>query len=574
MASMIAENELMDDEIEPSRFPVLWATQAGESGTPFAYSVGSYWEIGALRAGEEISLPPTRGLTVVMKDGLSYFCGVPVKDKEEISRREEIFKKFMLKVMMDPVKYWAGYKKEMQANLDYLKNYNLQQATNLELVVHMDKTWQIAERHHVIHFLVMYPCLAAYMMFEQMCQEMFGINEKDPSFITLMKGFDSLVFKIDRRLWDLARKAKEFGLASVFQKARGKELLTELEKTDKGKIWCQEFRSFLQKDGFRNESFSDASVPSWIEDPSVPLYHIKGFLDQTDSYSLDQIRQRQIIERRKAEKQLLSKVPRGKEKMSFMDRLGALIFSFRYKTLIKNKNALKLAAFMGTAQQFGVFNEEHNLYIEQASIVAMRMIAQEVGKRLVKAGALDNPEDAFYLGFSELRRYLLKAEWLDCRPLVAKRRAEYKPGGPPYIGDPSATEMDPALVKIVGVAARGTSEAEAGADLSGIPACPGVVEGQARVIHDRSELGTVQSGEILVAETTWTTWTPLFARIKAVVTNIGGTLSHSAIVAREYNIPAVLSTGDATKRIKTGQWLRVDGTRGTVKIFPEGPEKS
>jgi pyruvate,water dikinase len=507
-------------------------------------------------------------MTIVLKNGLGYFCGVPVKDKEEISRREERFKKFMLKAMMDPVKYWAGYKKEMQANLDYLKNYNLQQDTNLELVVHMDKTWQIAERHHVIHFLVMYPFLAAYMMFEQMCQEMFGIDEKDPSFITLMKGFDSLVFQIDRRLWELARKAKGFGLASVFQKAEGKELLTELEKNDKGKIWCQEFRSFLQKDGFRNETFSDASLPSWMEDPSVPLYHIKGFLGQTENFNLAQIRQRQINERRKAEKQFLSKVPRGKEKMSFMDILGALIFSLRYKTMIKSKKALELAAFMGTAQQFGVFNEEHNLYIEQASIVAMRMIAQEVGKRLVRAGALDNPEDAFYLRFPELRRYLLKAEWLDCRPLVAKRRTEYKPGGPPYIGDPSTVEMDPALAKTVGVAARGINEATlGGADLCGIPACPGVVEGHARVIQDRSELGTIQYGEILVADTTWTTWTPVFARIKGLVTNIGGTLSHSAIVAREYNIPAVLSTGDATKRIKTGQFLREDGTNGKVYIL-------
>lgn len=567
MTMHLSEFQLLEDGIEPSRFPVLWATQAGEISTPFGFSAGYYWEIGALRAGEEMSLPPIRGLTVVGKNGLSYFCGVPVKDKEEISRREERFKKFMLKVMMDPVKYWAGYKKEMQANLDYLKTYNFQQATNLELVAHMDKTWQIAERHHVIHFLVMYPFLAAYMMFEQMCQQMFDIGEKDPSFITLMKGFDSLVFQIDRRLWELARKAKEFGLASVFQKANGKELLTELEKDDKGKIWCQEFRSFLQKYGFRNETFSDPSWPSWIEDPTVPLYHIKGFLDQTDSFNLDQIRRRQIIERKKAAKQLLSKVPRGKEKMSFMDILGAMIFSLRYKTMIKSKKALELAAFMGTAQQFGVFNEEHNLYIEQASIIAMRMIAQEAGRRLVKAGALDHPEDAFYLRYSELRRFLLKAEWLDCRPLVAKRREEYKPVGPPYIGDPSAAEMDPALAKIVGVAALGLSETREGADLSGIPACPGVVEGIARVIQERNELGTIQYGEILVADTTWTTWTPVFARIKGVVTNIGGTLSHSAIVAREYNVPAVLSTGDATKRIKTGQFLRVDGTNGKVYIL-------
>lgn len=158
MASMIAENELMGEEIEPSRFPVLWATQAGEIGTPFAFScVGPVWEIAALKAGEELQLPPNRGLTVLVKNGVAYFCGVLVKDKEEVAKREKTFRKIMMRVMQDPIRYWAGFKKEMQVNLDYLQNFDLEKATNLELVEHMEKTWTIAERHLKIHFLVMYP---------------------------------------------------------------------------------------------------------------------------------------------------------------------------------------------------------------------------------------------------------------------------------------------------------------------------------------------------------------------------------------------------------------------------------
>lgn len=565
----LSESELFDVEIEPSRFPVLWATQAGEIATPFAFSCVAVWEIAALKAGEEVSLPPNRGMNIVTKDGLGYFCGVLVKDEEEIARREEVFKKFMLKVMMNPVKYWEGYKKEMQANIDYLRNFDLEKATNLELVFHMEKAWNIGERHHMIHFLVMYPFLTAYIMFEQMCQELFGFDETDPTFMLLISGFDSRVFQIDRRLWELSKRAKELGLETIFQKAERKELINQLEQTDKGNAWCRELRSFLENYGYRNDSFCDASYPSWIEDPSTALSYIKGYFEQTqEEHSLEQVRKKQIMERKKAQKQLLSKVPKGRERLSFMDRIGALIFSLKFGTWIKNKKALELAAFLGTAQQFGVFNEEHNLYIEQAVFVSFRRIAQEVGKRLVKARALDNPEDAFYLTYSELRRYLLKAEWLDCRPLVAKRRAEYKPGGPNFIGDPSTVEMDIALAKIVGVAGRGLGvEAKEGADLTGLPASPGVAEGRARLVSATSELNTVKDGEILVSDTTWTTWTPVFARIKGLVTNIGGALSHSAIVAREYGIPAVLSTLEATDKIKTGQLIRVDGSNGTVHIL-------
>lgn len=571
MEPMIAENELMDESIEPSRFPVLWATQAGEIKTPFAYSCVQVWELAALKAAEELQLPPNRGLTVLLKNGVGYFCGVLVKNMEEVAKREETFRNVMLKVMRDPVAYWTGFKKEMQVNLEYLKSFDLAKATNLEFLDHMDKTWAIAERHLKIHFLVMYPFLAAYMMLEMMCQAKFGIDEHHPDFIKLMRGFDSLVFAIDRKLWALALRAKELGLKPAFENKSGNDLLDELKNSEKGRAWCGEFELFLKNYGFRNESFTDASFPSWIEDPTTPLNHIKGFLTRTDTFNLDEVTRKQILERKKVEKDFISKIKKENERMGFKEVLGAIIYSLRFKVLVKNKEAVKFAAFLGTGQQFGVFNEEHNLYIEQCFTVGFRMIAKEAGKRLVKAGALDDPEDVFYLRFHELKRYLLKAEWYDCRPLAAKRRAEYKPGGPPYIGDPTTVEMDLALSKIVGVVSRASSGAEQeDADLFGIGACPGLAEGPARLVFDVSELNTVQAGEILVVDSVWTTWTPVFSRIKGLVTNIGGTLSHAAIVAREYDVPAVLATREATEKIRTGQLLRVDGTRGTVKILSEG----
>ena len=95
----------------------------------------------------------------------------------------------------------------------------------------------------------------------------------------------------------------------------------------------------------------------------------------------------------------------------------------------------------------------------------------------------------------------------------------------------------------------------------------GVAEGLARVILDVEQLADLHDGEILVAPFTSTSWTPVFGRIAGVVTDIGGVMGHAAIVAREYGLPAVLGTGSATKRIATGDRVRVDADNGIVTIF-------
>ena len=103
--------------------------------------------------------------------------------------------------------------------------------------------------------------------------------------------------------------------------------------------------------------------------------------------------------------------------------------------------------------------------------------------------------------------------------------------------------------------------------LSGVPGSAGVAEGPARVIHDPDQLDELEEGEVLVAPSTSTSWTPAFGRSAAAVLDIGGILSHAGIVAREYGLPAVLGLGDATKSIKTGERVRVDGSACVVTIL-------
>jgi pyruvate,water dikinase len=104
-------------------------------------------------------------------------------------------------------------------------------------------------------------------------------------------------------------------------------------------------------------------------------------------------------------------------------------------------------------------------------------------------------------------------------------------------------------------------------ELRGYAASPGVVEGVARVLRGIQDFAQIQEGDILVCPITHPSWSPLFSKISAAVSDIGGTMSHMAIVAREYGMPAVVGTGEATKRITSGQRLRVDGDRGIVTLL-------
>jgi pyruvate,water dikinase len=154
------------------------------------------------------------------------------------------------------------------------------------------------------------------------------------------------------------------------------------------------------------------------------------------------------------------------------------------------------------------------------------------------------------------------------RKEILARLAEWTP--PPALGVVPDVITDPTVQLLWGVTAdrlRAWADQTEGEDITGYAASPGVVEGVARVVRDVNEIGTVQQGEVLVCSVTAPSWGPVFPKIAAAVSDIGGMMSHAAIVAREYGLPAVVGTGHATKLIKTGDRVRVDGDNGTVTIL-------
>ncbi|HEX8517989.1 MAG TPA: DUF6463 family protein, partial [Pseudonocardia sp.] len=199
----------------------------------------------------------------------------------------------------------------------------------------------------------------------------------------------------------------------------------------------------------------------------------------------------------------------------------------------------------------------------------LRRMLLELGRRLAAAGAVDGPDDVFWLRRVELddAAAALDAgrEPVRSADAVAQRRAVWRGqrrATPPQLLPQRTWRFLERWMPAV-------ADEQSGPILRGVAAGAGVVTAPARVLAGPAEFGAMRPGEVLVASITTPAWTSLFAMAAAVVTDVGGPLSHSSIVAREYGIPAVLGTGVGTRRIRTGQRLRVDGDAGTVTLLDE-----
>jgi pyruvate,water dikinase len=188
---------------------------------------------------------------------------------------------------------------------------------------------------------------------------------------------------------------------------------------------------------------------------------------------------------------------------------------------------------------------------------AIRHVALELGRRLKQGGALDDVEEIFHMRLEELESLgkswpLPEEEVAQIRALVARRKAKRESLANKPMVDPRRL--------------TGTSQPRAGEDvlLNGTSGSPGLARGPAKIVHDVSEFGKLQAGDVLVARATNPAWTPLFQRAAAIIVDTGGSASHAAIVAREYGVPAVMGTMHGTSTLQDGQWIQVDGSRGLV----------
>jgi pyruvate,water dikinase len=226
--------------------------------------------------------------------------------------------------------------------------------------------------------------------------------------------------------------------------------------------------------------------------------------------------------------------------------------------------------------------EDNVVWLDSQPSALLRYCAIEIGRRLVDRNELDRASDAVFLEAAELRTALVKKDPGGLRRLVARRKSERAwviahPGPPSYgpvpspppplsLLPPAMRIVHTALLQSVALMMAPDTAQDGSNELRGVPGSPGRYSGTVRVVRDETEFAKLGPGEVLVAPVTSPPWSVLFLQAGAVVTDGGGLLSHTAVIAREYNIPAVLATGEATSRLRDGDVVTVDGAKGVVTI--------
>src|SRR6266536_1482274 len=475
-------------------------------------------------AAEQMPLPPGRGITCRLGGTHTYGSPLPVTDVREIGQRARRLERGLPPFLAD-----------LRENLIQARQYH--------------------KRAFEIHFQVMYPLLANYVGFYSMCTEL-GL---DPGQIgKFLQGYDTKIMETDRELWKLTSAARSAGLESAFA-AHEPDGIRGARAAHGGAAgpWLTQFDDFLQVYGWRTEGSCDVALPSWIEDPTPALGTIKTFLLKDTDHDFEKARNAAVEERE------------------------AAVDAARSTLTLEEQKLFDGGLASCRAANFPWWQDDHNYYIDLRIALPMRWACQGIADRI---GA-DHPDDTLYLFWEEILDVSGGRRPNDAglRSLVEQRKQYFdywlrrRPTLPKVVGTIPESVNDPILIEIFGLnshflrAVEAVSSGSQVKTLTGVPASKGTGRGIARVLHNADELHRLSPGEVLVCESTSPNWTPAFAKIAACVCDGGGTLSHAAIVGREYGVPTVTAVGLATMVIADGDEVEVDGSTGRVTVLKQAP---
>jgi phosphohistidine swiveling domain-containing protein len=405
----------------------------------------------------------------------------------------------------------------------------------------------------------------AYVVFFEFCKHAFP-EIGDQMVARMVAGIDVTMYRPDDELKKLAGLAVELELTDLFvEGSEPAKVLNALEERgDAGARWLAALEE--AKDPWFNVSVGDGFYHhhlSWADDLTVPFAALPRYVEQ--------IRAGEDLTRP------TERLARERERIAE-----------EYRALLGSED--EQAAFdqmLGLCRQVFPYIESHKFYCEHWFTTRFFQKIRAFGELLADRGVLAEPEDVFHLRHVEVEDALadVMLAWASggtelgarhWQPIVAERKrivealAGWSP--PPALGPVPEALNDPAVQMLWGVTDETVQTWLGGDELDenvvrGYAASPGVIEGNARVLANVNEIGQIREGEVLVCPVTAPSWGPVFGKIAAAVSDIGGTMSHAAIVAREYGMPAVVGTGQATSRIATGDRVRVDGDRGIVTIL-------
>ena len=362
------------------------------------------------------------------------------------------------------------------------------------------------------------------------------LGEKNAADTLSQSVANNVTSEMGLALLDVADVVRQYpAVTEYFQHACDQSFFEDLAKLAGGEAVSHSMRAYLEKYGMRCSGEIDITRPRWSEKPTALLpmliSNIKNFGPNSGSMKFEQGR----LEARQKEQELLTRLtelPGGYKKAKKTQRMISLLRNFiGYREYPKY-------AFI---QRYWIYKQA---------------LLREAAK-LLQTGVIQEKEDIYYLSFEELRE-VVRTNHLDYS-IITKRKEEYEVYE--KLTPPRVMTSEGEIISVE----YNTGNIPQNA-LPGIPVSSGTIEGRARVIL-KMEDANIENGDILVTTFTDPSWTPVFVSVKGLVTEVGGLMTHGAVIAREYGIPAVVGVKNATKQIKDRQWIRVNGTDGYVEIL-------
>ena len=344
----------------------------------------------------------------------------------------------------------------------------------------------------------------------------------------LTQGGENTSQAIDREIWELAALARKMPAAQrILESSEQHGALDALRRAHEAAAFVAAFDALIERHGSRSQGW-DLVLPTWRERPEAPLALVRAELESPGT-SPAELESRTNAICRAATDRALAAVAPGRH-----DELHQMI--------------AELEGYVGV--------REDRAYWQMVIWGEVRGALLRRGTALVTSGRIDHADDILFLTPDDLEAEATS----DLRGLVSQRRREHEHlcqvVSPPVIG----TAGDFAAMADAAAAATTTSE------LRGAPASRGHVTGPARILHNPADIDRLRPGDVLVCVMTTPAWTPLFSIVAGIITETGGPLSHPAITAREYGIPAVVAVKGATTLIRDGQIVTIDGAHGVISL--------
>jgi phosphohistidine swiveling domain-containing protein len=436
---------------------------------------------------------------------------------------------------------------EMERNFAYLEErLDRQDETSLmELGVLLEDAIDVHDRHWKIHWMLNFAQLSATLNLRAVMERTHG-RVDDALLGRLQNSANDRNWDSIRALWEMKEEAKaDPELANAFRNDTAGEIIAALDRSDRGQRFVGErIRPYQREFGWHAVWSHEFVFPTIFERREPVVEFIRGYIETDYDYPSTMGALKADIEA--ASREILEGLEG--EALDEMNRA--------------NDTNLRMAPL----------TPDHHFYIDQGANAHVRLVLVAIGRKLVEAGALDEPDDVIFLRYNELRVVMANPAGVDARSIVKARRDEreraygFRP--PAWIGTATQSQLDFPYLTNWGFPEKfHRKPGDAAGRVEGIGGSPGVVEGVARVVLREDQFDEVRAGDILVCHMTNPAWVVLFTKIIGLVTNAGGLTAHPAVLSREFGIPAVVGTQDATQRISTGDRLRVDGAKGVVEIL-------